>query len=37
MAGIKVTEFTDAVDSKYLQLPDGMKDKTDYKKRNEDK
>lgn len=34
---LKVTEFTDAVDSKYLQLPDGMKDKTDYKKRNEDK
>lgn len=34
---LKITEFSDSVDRKYLQLPEGVKDKTDYKKREEDK
>lgn len=34
---LKITEFSDSVDRKYLQLPEGVKDKTDYKKREENK
>lgn len=34
---LKITEFSDTVDNKYLRLPDGVKDKTDYKKREENK
>lgn len=34
---LKITEFSDSVDRKYIQLPEGVKDMTDYKKREENK